>query len=134
MKLKRNNVVLPVDMDGECVPLCEVLNRLPTVETFDSCCGHLRHPFGVVFLCNDIGVLSRLGRAVSHNYSDGKWEVLVESTDRYPYGVFSINSIEAFEDYDEMNRSVNALCEDILYWFQDSFDEEFSESFCFDAE
>ena len=133
MKLRRNDVTLPTDVDEECIPLCDVLNSLPTVRTFESCCGHLKYPFGVYFFCYDIGVLSRLARAVSHNYSDGKWEILVETTDTHPYGVFSINSIEAFKDTDEMHRSVIALCDNIIHWCQDCFDEVFSQGFCFDS-
>lgn len=30
----------PNDMDPECIPLCNALNALPGIRTFESCCGH----------------------------------------------------------------------------------------------
>lgn len=130
MKLKRNNVVLPVDMDCECVPLCELLNSLPATQTFESCSGHLKYRFSVWFFCDSIGVLSRLGRAVERNYSDGKWEIVVDSTDTHPYGVFWLRSKNPFQNYEEMNESLQSLIANIRHWFKDEFDEEFSKSFC----
>lgn len=131
MKLKRNNVVLPVDdMDGECVPLCELLNSLPAIQTFESCSGHLKDRFSVWFFCDSIEVLSRLGRATERNYSDGKWEVVVDSTDTHPYGVFWLRSKTQFQNYEEMNESLQSLIVTIRYWFKDEFDEVFSENFC----
>lgn len=29
-------------MDKECVELCDALNELEGVETFESCCGHFK--------------------------------------------------------------------------------------------
>jgi hypothetical protein len=36
-------------MDSECVPICDALNSLPGIETFESCCGHRKNPFFVAF-------------------------------------------------------------------------------------
>ena len=46
----------------------------------------LLHPYWIFFKCYDIGVLSRLGRCVERNYSDGNWEIVVDSCDVDPYG------------------------------------------------
>lgn len=125
MKLKKNKIVFPSDIDEECIDLCTLLNQLPEVETFESCCGHCEYRYAIWFFCDSIDVLTRLGRATERNYSDGKWEVVVDSTDTHPYGVFWLRSKEPFESYAEMNESVNYLIDNIIYWFKDEFDEYF---------
>ena len=117
---------LPDDIDFQCVGLCNVLNSLPTVETMESCCGHCNNVFSIWFSCDSIDVLTRLGRAVERNYSDGKWEVVVDSCDTRPYGLFWLRTKEPFNDYDEMQESVSSMEGNILYWFKDEFDEYFS--------
>jgi len=112
-------------MDPECIELCNTLNSLPGVNTFESCCGHCKSRYNIWFFCNNIGVLSRLGRATERNYSDGNWEIVVDSTDTNPYGVFWLRSKEAFNTPEEMNKSVSHLIENILDWFDDRFDNYF---------
>lgn len=34
-------------MDQECVPICDAINRIPGVQTIESCCGHAERPFSV---------------------------------------------------------------------------------------
>jgi len=116
---------LPFDMDDECINLCNVLNTLPGVTTFESCCGHCKHPYYIWFFCNSIDTLSRLGRALSRNYSDGKWEIVVDSTDTSPYGVFWLRSLDTFTSTEEMMDSVKKLIGNIQWWFKDEFDNHF---------
>ena len=40
-------------MDEECIALCDALNELPGVETFGSCCGHLKRPYMIWFNCTN---------------------------------------------------------------------------------
>ena len=118
METNENKSQFPSDMDKECIELCETLNSLPTVQTFESCCGHLKDRFSIWFFCDSISVLSCLGRATERNYSDGKWEVVVDSTDTHPYGVFWLRSKEPFGTYGEMNKSLQGLIDNIRYWFK----------------
>lgn len=113
------------NMDKECIKLCDVLNSIPSIDTFESCCGHLKDRYSIWFFCNDIIAISRLGRCVERNYSDGKWELLVDSTDTHPNGVFCLRSKVPFQSYDEMEKSVNELCNGIQYWFNAKFDSYF---------
>jgi len=39
----------PVDLDPECRLLCEAVNSLSGLRTYESCCGHGIHPFWVFF-------------------------------------------------------------------------------------
>ena len=118
------------NMDKECIKLCDVLNSIPTIDTFESYCGHLKDRYSIWFFCNDIVTISRLGRCVERNYSDGKWELLADSTDTHPTGVFWLRSKVPFQDYDEMEESVNELCVGIQYWFNAKFDSYFNGDSC----
>lgn len=120
------DIEFPADMDKECIELCKLLNTLPTVITTESCCGHCKNRYMVFFYCDSIEVLSRLARAVDRNYSDGNWELLVDSCDTNPYGCFWLRSKDFFLDEEEMTNSVNRLMESINYWFSDEFDKHFS--------
>lgn len=125
MRFQEPIITLPADIDKECVSICELLNSLPTVQTFESCCGHLKDTFNVWFFCDSIDVLSRLGRATNINYSDNNWEVVADSTDTHPYGVFWLRSKCIFKTQNELDTSLNRLIEGITHWFKDEFDDYF---------
>ena len=126
MKLKDFKEIpqLPSDMDRECVSLCNTLNRLPGLLTYESCSGHDERPFYVWFRCDNIDTLSRLGRAVDKRYSDGNWEIVLDSCDGDPRGCFWLRS-KSVLPYDDLFKSLNELEINILYWFQDEFDKYF---------
>lgn len=116
---------LPQDIDYQCIELCNFLNSIPGVQTFESCCGHCKERFSIWFFCDSIPALTRLGRATERNYSDGKWEIVVDSTDNHPYGVFWLRSKEPFTSYQEMEESTENLAYNFWYWFKDVFDDYF---------
>jgi hypothetical protein len=123
MKLKTEEEIikLPEDIDKECIEICNTLNRLPGTETFESCMGHGKHGFWIFFRCYDIDTISRLGRAVDKNYSDGNWEIVVDSTDTKPLGNFWLRSKKILQG-EKLEKSLRELVENILYWFKDEFD------------
>lgn len=121
----KKDVILPKDMDKECIELCELLNRLPNTETFESCMGHYKNVYSVWFKCMDIGVLSRLSRAVSRNYSMGKFEIVCDSTDTDPYGIFWLRGKEVIGKH-LLDGAISELIGNIKYWFDDKFDIYFS--------
>ena len=119
-----NEKELPNDVDEQCIGLCNTLNKLPGVSTFESCCGHNKYPFRVWFHCLNINTISRLGRCVERNYSDGNWRILVDSSDTSPLGVFCIETKDVLEDK-VLNESLAGLIETINYWFGREFDKHF---------
>lgn len=126
MKIEdKPKIQLPLDMDEECIEICNTLNRLPDTETYESCQGHGKHAFWIFFKCTNINVLTRLGRAVDRRYSDGNWEILVDDTDVKPKGRFWLRA-KCQYDISTIEKSVKELCDNILYWFDDKFDEEFN--------
>lgn len=120
----KNELKYPSDMDEQCIELYYLLNSLPSTETFDSCCGHEKEIYMMFFKCKDIGVLSRLGRAVARNYSDGNWEIVVDTTDTMPYGCFWLRTTSVLKK-DELDESLKGLIDNIKYWFDDEYDEYF---------
>jgi hypothetical protein len=40
---------IPDDIDPECIPICQLLNSIPGIETFESCSGHGERPLRVWF-------------------------------------------------------------------------------------
>jgi hypothetical protein len=47
-------------MDAECIPLCDALNLLPGIRTFESCCGHGNNEFLICFEADTIESLRPL--------------------------------------------------------------------------
>lgn len=117
---------LPIeDMDKECVELCEKLNSLDGIETRSSCCGHLKERYMLFFFCNDFVRLGKLFRCVNRNYSDGKWEILVDGSDIYPSYLFWLRSKKQFRSYKAMEKSIKSLIDNIDWWEQEKFDNYF---------
>lgn len=112
-------------MDEECISICELLNKLPDVTTCESCSGHGKNPFNIWFRCDNIDTLSRLGRAVNKNYSDGNWEIVLDSSDINPRGCFWLRSKSVLPN-DVLLESLEKLEENILFWFKHEFDEYFT--------
>lgn len=123
MKLQDNYLNYDGHMDKECVELCNALNNIPYVITFESCSGHGKDVFRIWFKCYNLGVLSRLARAVNRNYSDGCWEIVSDSTDTDPYGIFCLRTNVILTS--GLETSIHCLIENIEHWFKDEFDEYF---------
>lgn len=120
-------IELPIEeMDKECVELCQKLNSLKGVETWESCCGHLKDLYMIFFFCNDFITLAKLARSVNRNYSDGRWEIVVDDSDHYPSYLFWLRSKKPFRSYKAMEKSIKSLIESINWWEQEKFDNYFN--------
>jgi hypothetical protein len=47
-------------IDQECLPLCDAINRISGIDTFESCCGHGDNPFRIWFSVNNLEALPQL--------------------------------------------------------------------------
>ncbi len=47
-------------MDSECFEFCKVLNQLPGIRTFESCCGHRETPYRIWFIADNLESLPDL--------------------------------------------------------------------------
>lgn len=115
----------PKDMDKECIQLCKKLNSLSNIKTIESCCGHLKEPYRIFFMCDDFARLGRLFRCVNRNYSDGKWCIEVDGGDVQPCYEFVLASKQPFSTYEEMEKSIKSLIENIDYWEDKKYDNYF---------
>jgi len=116
-------------MDKECIPLCDALNTLPDVRTFESCCGHLKRKYVVYLYTDNPYSMAVIARALDRRYLPAKslWDVTIETIDveRTPQFCIGIYSEDAFEDYDTMMHDVNELVKSINYWKQPEFYDHF---------
>jgi len=54
-------ITLPkAGMDQECVALCDAMNHLPGIETFESCCGHGKDNYRIWFMTEGLENLPAL--------------------------------------------------------------------------
>lgn len=53
MKYKEN-------MDNECIPLCDAINKFKGITTTESCCGHGNRPFNIWFKTKRLSRLPKL--------------------------------------------------------------------------
>ena len=116
-----------IGLDKECVSLVEILNKIDGVATIESCCGHLTAPYRIWFVSNSFSAVGILHRCVDKRYSDGKWKIEVDCSDRIPTNGFLLTSVEPFKTDSEMAESVDALIKNILYWCGEEFREYFKE-------
>lgn len=92
-------IVLPNNMDEECIRLCNAMNSLPGIETFESCCGHNKSKYYIWFIVTDYekrGLLS-LSRFLSVNYhligssySEEYWKIILDHKDTSPQICFRL--------------------------------------------
>lgn len=59
-------------MDAECVKLCDALNGMPGIMTFDSCSGHGIEPFKISFTAASLDALFLVVAKVA---SFGEWHI-----------------------------------------------------------
>lgn len=67
--------------DPECVNICKTLNKLPGIETIDSCSGHGRYPLSIFMKCSNLQSLSLLGRCADPRYGLGSVRILLGNSD-----------------------------------------------------
>jgi hypothetical protein len=81
---KSEPIILPDDMDAECIALCEAMNRYDGIMTTGSCCGHdLGHgiqPFRVFFHAESLESLPLLLYGVDACHSGVRgWKVVART-------------------------------------------------------
>jgi len=71
------------DFDPECRRLCDALNHVPGIKTFESCCGHGKHPFGIWMTSASILALYVIARCIDRRYGGPHlpWVLEVQDTD-----------------------------------------------------
>jgi len=113
-----NRIVLPADMDKECIALCNALNELPHIETTESCCGHLKAPFRVWLRCSSFTFLAIIARAIDKRYANTKkvWRLIAETGDNNPRFLFMLTSVEPYLSTFDMTKDTERIISNIRYW------------------
>lgn len=106
-------------LDEEVAELVWAMNKLPGIETTNSCCGHGRRPFLIWFIVTDFNArgLLVLSRLLSHNYY-GHWrffKVHLDHRDVEPQVCFYLegDSTETtFAAANELAAAINEIVDD----------------------
>lgn len=65
-------------IDGECIPICEAMNKFKGIATTESCCGHGKTPFHIFFKTSSLKELPALLYCVDYATTGlREWRVLV---------------------------------------------------------
>lgn len=110
----------PADMDPECITLCAALNKLPGIQTFESCCGHkndpkkndmFKHNFWVFFLANSLESLLPVLYWVNHCHSGvGGWRVIAYTDcSMCPPPRFQLEGPSGPEGYEGANKIAKCI-------------------------
>jgi len=67
-------------MDKECIDLCIAMNKIPGIQTYESCCGHGKNPYNIYFLVQDLVYLPTLLKYLNKKY----WTVQIRSSGEFP--------------------------------------------------
>lgn len=105
---KRRKVAYHGNMDPECVALCDAMNLIPGIRTYESCCGHGQSPFWIWF---DVKSLDHLPNLLywfdpCHCGFHG-WRVIV-GTDcaKSPVHFYVEGPVGAFKEANEIARLI----------------------------
>lgn len=117
-------------MDPECIPLCDALNAIKGIDTFDSCCGHGTRQFMIFFTVTDWVGLFFLARCVDKRYwkYGAEWCVELSVGDYWDEETLPThfwlhsNSVIGEEAYEQANNLVENMN---LHLNHEAFREEY---------
>lgn len=105
-------------MDRECISLCDALNSIEGVRTYESCCGHGKDNFEIFMKITDWDALFFINRCIDCRYFQHNWTMRTIIGDRplsYKATTFWLSSEsrgerayqEAMDLVDNMNYHLN---------------------------
>jgi hypothetical protein len=103
----------PKDIDPHCVHLCDAINSIPGLETYESCSGHGKDPMRIWFTVSKLHNMYVLLRSIDYRYVglDG-WLCNAQDTDltNRPV-VFCLNSgsCTGKRDYAQSRKITNSI-------------------------
>lgn len=108
------------DMDQECITLCDAINRIPGVDTTESCCGHDKDKFRIFFQPTDQRTLAILLYFIDSCHVGFHWDCTV-FTDcaMQPARYYIQSQVEGEESYEQANK----IAEYITNFMDDEFDD-----------
>lgn len=108
------------NMDPECIPLCDAINRIPGVRTTESCCGHGTDTFRVWFQPKDQRTVSILLYYIDPCHVGFRWDCNVYTDCAMQPARYYIESQAQGETAYEQ---ANAITEEINDFMDNRFDE-----------
>lgn len=104
-------------MDFEVTALCDALNKIPTLTTRESCCGHGVEPVQVWFNVADMRWLYVIGRCLDRRYRNVQFTCTLDITDRPRTAVGFLLASKtigrtAYVEADYLARSIQMILDD----------------------
>lgn len=101
-------IELPDDVDPECRPLCEAMNRIPGIETFESCCGHGCKNFNIYFVADSLAALHALAR-IMHDRAT-RWHIIARHASGSAGLYFTLyGPVGAFDEANKIAVNIDAM-------------------------
>lgn len=100
----------PDDMDPECIPICEAMNKFPGITTADSCCGHGNHKFRIFFYADSLDNLPQMSYFFGGCTRMPGWDLKVTNCELGPVYFMAIGPLgqQAYEDANKIADKMNA--------------------------
>ncbi len=109
-----NKMEYPEDIDKECIPLCDAINKIKGLKTTESCCGHGKDEFRIWFSVNKDNELELLLYYIDSCHVGFNWEVKLHtdcSMCKPKYGLYSLT--KGKKAYKEANKIAKAIEDDL---------------------
>lgn len=99
---------LPSDIDPECRALCEAMNELSGIQTYESCCGHGEREIWVFFCAQTVVALGRLIEAVDCEAAGWKIEANYTNSDLGPVSFLFIGPCGDYAGAEKLAAAIRA--------------------------
>jgi hypothetical protein len=87
-------------MDKECLILCDALNAIPGIKTFESCCGHGETMYHIWFTAKNVKALCSPTMGCSQNYCGHfGWHIEVDHVESPNKAIFLLEGPIGEEAY-----------------------------------
>ncbi len=96
-------------MDKGCLALCDALNRLPGIQTIESCAGHGERPFHIWFFAENLEALPQVAYYFARCHSGcSDWNVIA-TTDcgMSPISFMIEGPVGAYADAEKIAKLIN---------------------------
>jgi hypothetical protein len=102
-----------LNMDKQCIPLCDALNSIPGFMTYESCCGHGKKDFRIWFTSVKIKGLYVIARMLDRRYYNyQEWSCRTDGSDNpdlSPTFLLSSGKLRGSKAYFQSRKMAEAI-------------------------
>ena len=98
---------IKIEMDEECIKLCEAMNSIVGIKTYESCCGHNAIPYSIFFESNSDGLQCFFSLIPSHIFSE--WIINVNWNSTFDKVTYNLEGPIGKDSYDQSERIAECI-------------------------